>query len=212
MKDMPAFTTENGAAALILRHIPYTGCAYVRLWDSLAPLALLEECVGFCRLVGASHVYATGHAALEAFPVYARILTMRCDRLSLPETDAALWPVQAEALALWKSIYNEKAGRIPGAAWMDDRECKEMLTQGEGYFVHRGDTLLGIGRVRQDKLMWVAACVPGGGKDVVSALAHACTGDVLTLEVAQENEKALALYTALGFVVSAPGECWYCVK
>lgn len=211
VKDMPAFTTENGAAALTLREIPYTGRAYIRIWDSMTPEALLAECVSFCKMVGATQVFATGHALLEAYPVHARIVVMRCDAGALGDTDAALWPVQQETLQQWKDIYNRKAVKIPGAAWMDDGDCARMLAAGEAYFVHRGDTLLGTGRVLGDTLSWVCSCQPGAGKDVVRALAHACTGDVLTLEVALENTKAVALYEELGFVASAAKETWYCV-
>ena len=31
MKDIPAFTTENGIASLILREIPYREEAYIRI-------------------------------------------------------------------------------------------------------------------------------------------------------------------------------------
>ena len=53
MKDMPVFTTENGAASLILREIPYQQTAYVVLRDTLDPLALAGECADFCRVCGA---------------------------------------------------------------------------------------------------------------------------------------------------------------
>lgn len=211
MKDIPAFTTENGAASLKLQQIPYTGCAYIRIWDTLAPEALLAECVSFCKMAGARRVYAAGHSLLEAYPCHAQIVVMRCDTASLGDTDAALWPVQPETLQQWKDIYNAKAAAIPGAAWLDDQQCRQMLADGEAYFVHRGDTLLGTGRVSGSKLLWVASCAPGAGRDVVRALAHACTGEVLTLEVARQNTKAVALYEALGFVAAMPGETWHCV-
>ena len=53
MKDIPVFTTENGAASLILGEIPYRGQAYIRIQDSLEPESLLKECVSFCRMCGA---------------------------------------------------------------------------------------------------------------------------------------------------------------
>lgn len=209
MKDMPVFTTENGAAALTLREIPYTGRAYIRIWDSAAVEALLEECVDFCKVVGAREIYAAGSDKLESYPLFARIVTMRCDRQSLMDTDAALWPVQQQNLSQWKEIYNAKAQKIPGAAWLADADCARMLAEGGGYFVHRDGKLLGIGRVLEDKLLWVASCAPGAGKDVVCALAHACTGDTLVMDVAMENTKAVALYTSLGFVGVMTKEQWY---
>ena len=44
MRNIPVFTTEFGVASLILKEIPYTGIAYVRLQSSLFPEKLLEEC------------------------------------------------------------------------------------------------------------------------------------------------------------------------
>ena len=52
MKDIPMFTTEYGAASLILRELPYRGIAYVRLQATEQPEKLLEECIGFCRAFG----------------------------------------------------------------------------------------------------------------------------------------------------------------
>ena len=43
MKDIPVFTTENGAASLILREIPYRKRAHIRLQATREPEALLEE-------------------------------------------------------------------------------------------------------------------------------------------------------------------------
>ena len=59
MKDFPVFTTENGAASLVLKEIPYKKEAYITLRASQAPQALLEECVSFCRACGAEKIYAT---------------------------------------------------------------------------------------------------------------------------------------------------------
>lgn len=98
MKDIPAFTTENGIASLILREIPYSTAAYVRIHAAEAPEALLEECKGFCLGAGAKAVYAAGHAVLEAYPLHTAIWRMRRRKEGLPDTDAALWPVQERTL------------------------------------------------------------------------------------------------------------------
>lgn len=108
MKDIPVFTTEYGVASLVLKEIPYQGTAYVILRDSLEPVNLVEECAGFCVACGAEYVYATGHAVLERWPFYTAIWQMQCERMSLQNTDAALWPVQEHTLERWRSIYNEK--------------------------------------------------------------------------------------------------------
>ena len=209
MKDLPMFTTENGVASLTLREIPHQGIAYVKLQASQEPLLLLEECVSFCRMVGAQNVYAAGHECLASYPLHTAIWKLRCLQESLGETDAALWPVQEDTVAQFRTIYNEKVARIPNAAWMTQSDEAQMLAAGEGYFVHRGETLLGIGRVRGDEIRFLASLQPGAGEDVVKALAHAVTTDAVTLEVASANEKALGLYQRLGFIKTDELSRWY---
>lgn len=209
MKDIPLFTTEHGVASLVLREIPYTAKAYIRIGSSLEPGLLLQECRDFCRAVGAEEIFATGDPAVEDYPFSGSILRMTCLRQNLPDTDAALFPVQEHTLPQWRALYNEKASKITNAAWMTDSDGKDMLAKGDGYFVHRGDTLLGIGRACGNEIRWVASCVPGGGEDVVKALANATTGEILCLEVASTNEKAMALYQRLGFTVTGEISSWY---
>lgn len=209
MKDFPVFTTEYGVASLVLKEIPYQGTAYVILRDSLEPEKLLEECVSFCRVCGGERIFATGHEMLEEKTFYTAMWEMRCDAASLPDTDAALWPVQEQTLAQWQKIYNEKVRRVPNGAWMTNQDAQEMLKNGEGYFVHRGEVLLGIGKVSGDCIDWVASLRPGGGRDVVAALAHAVTEDSLSLTVASANEKAVRLYESLGFVKTREISRWY---
>ena len=200
MRALPVFTTEYGVASLVLNQIPYRQVAYVKLLDSLEPEKLLQECVSFCRACGAEAVYAAGHPCVESKPFHTAIWELQCPADALADTDAALWPVQEQTLQQWLRIYNEKAVKIPNAAWMDSRAGRQMLEKGDGYFVHRGQTLLGIGRASGDCIDWVASVCPGAGKDVVLALRHALTEDTVKLTVASVNEKALALYERLGFV------------
>jgi len=209
VKDIPVFTTEYGAASLILREIPYQQTAYVRLQSSQEPQKLLEECIGFCRVVGAQRIYAQGDRCLESYPFHTAILRMACDRETLGDTDAALWPVQQNTAQEFQRIFNQKAPSVPNGAWMTDQDTKEMLQTGEGYFVHRGDTLLGIGRVLGGELRFIASVMPGAGADVVKALCHAVTEDTVSLTVASENRKAMALYQRLGFAAVAELSRWY---
>ena len=58
MRNIPVFTTEFGVASLILKEIPYTQTAYIKILSSLAPVELLEECRSFCRAAGAEKIYA----------------------------------------------------------------------------------------------------------------------------------------------------------
>ena len=209
MKDMPMFTTEYGVASLILREIPYQQTAYIRMQSSLEPEKLLRECVSFCRMVGAEKIFVMGDPCLEAYPFHTAMYRMVCHKDSLGDTDAALWPVQAATAAEFQRIFNRKTPSIPNGAWMTDQDTREMLRNGEGYFVHREDQLLGIGRVAGGELRFVASVSPGAGQDVVKALCHAVTEDTVELIVASENKKAMALYQTLGFVPVEELSRWY---
>ena len=209
MKDLPIFTTEHGAATLILKEIPYQETAYIILRDSLEPMALAQECADFCRACGAEAIYATGHDALAAYPFYTAIWEMTCLRESIPDTDGALWPVQEKTLTQWQNIYNKKVKKVPNGAWMTKADAEKMLETGDGYFIHRDDTLLGIGRAAADRIDWVASVTPGAGADIVKALAHAAVADRISLTVASENQKAVKLYERLGFLRTAEISKWY---
>lgn len=209
MRDFPLFTTEYGVASLVLKEIPYQQCAYVIIRDSLEPEKLLEECVSFCRVCGAEAVYATGHEMLEQYPFYTAMWEMRCTVSSLPGTDAALFPVQEKTLEQWRSIYNEKVRKVPNGAWMSAADGKKMLQKGDGYFIHRDGSLLGIGRAGGSVIDWVASVQPGAGEDVVAALATLLTEETAELTVASVNTKAVRLYERLGFFRSKEISRWY---
>lgn len=209
MRDFPIFTTEYGVASLVLKEIPYQGTAYIIIRDSLEPEKLLAECLDFCRVCGAEVVYATGHDVLESRPFHTAMWEMRSQTASIPDTDAALWPVQEQTLAAWRELYNKKVTQVPNGAWMTEADGREMLQKGDGYYVHRGETLLGIGRATSDRIDWVASVQLGAGADVVKALAHAVTEDTVTLTVASVNEKAVRLYENVGFTRTKELSRWY---
>ncbi len=212
MKDIPVFTTENGAASLTLREIPYRGIAYVQIQSSLEPEALLEECVQFCTMCGAERIVATGHPALEKYPLRNGVILRKRPLEGLPDTDAALFPVQEQTLKKWLEIYNTAMKNVANAAWMTQKDGEEMLRKGDGYFVHRGDALLGIGKASGEKIGAIVAVQKGAGADVVLALCHALMADTVSLEVASNNERAVRLYDRLGFVPVAELCRWYTVK
>lgn len=212
MKDIPVFTTEYGVASLVLREIPYQKTAYVTVQDSLEPDKLVGECVSFCSACGAERIYAKGHGYLEQYPFHTAVWQMNCHRERLGDTDAALWPVQKETLEYWREIYNQKVPRVPNGAWMTLMDGEEMLKKGDGYFIHRGETLLGIGRASGSWIDWVAAVQPGTGRDVVLALSHALMEEVLSLTVASTNEKAVRLYEGLGFMKVKELSKWYRIR
>ena len=212
MRDFPVFTTQYGVASLVLKEIPYTGRGYIVMRSTLDPEALLNECMEFCVAVGAEQVYASGDQWLQKFPFHTSILKMQCPRDSLEETEAALWPVEEKTLEHWRMLYNEKSIKIPNGAWLSERECKNLLKEADAYFVHWDHQLLGTGLVTNNEILWVSSLVQGKGAEVVRALAHAMTTDVLELDVASENKKAFDLYKRLGFIVIEEKSRWYRVR
>ncbi len=209
MQDFPFFTTQNGIASLTLRDIPYWKKAYVRLQEASDPDGLLLECVDFAKTAGAEEIFAAGHSCLEQYPFHTAIWDMRRDRAGLPDTDAALFPVQAATMERWREIYNTRMAAVDQASYMSFPQAKQMLRRGEGYFVHRGDTLLGIGMVSGEQILAIASVEPGGGRDTLLALNHALSGDIVTVEVASTNRKAIRLYESLGFLPTAELSRWH---
>lgn len=212
MKDIPVFTTQYGVASLVLREIPYTKRAYIRLQDTRQPAEFLKECVSFCTMCGAEQIFATGNSYLESYPRWARIVKMSRSAEGLPQTDAALFPVLPETLEQWRSLYNTRMHDVPNAAFMSEQDGQEMLKKGDGYFVHREGNLLGIGRASEDKIDAVIAAQKGMGQDVLLTLCGLITGDTVNLEVAEENLPAVRLYERLGFLMTGELSCWHLIK
>ena len=212
MRDIPVFTTEHGAASLALKEIPYKGIAYITLQSSMDPEKLLKECVDFCKMAGAKKVYATGHEALEKYPLYTKVIKMQQLRGNLPEGDGCLFPVTEDTAELWRSIYNEKMQSVPNAATIMQTDMKCHLSEGTCYFVHKEDKVLGIGMVFEDKVKAVAACERGAGELVMLTLCNALFSEIVAVEVATTNIPALHLYERLGFQKVADLIRWYDVN
>ena len=212
MRDFPVFTTENGAASLVLREIPYKGAAYITLQDTQSPGELLAECVDFCKMAGAENIYATGHQWLAGYPVYTSVVKMQRPRDSLPESTAALFPVTEKTIEQWRSYYNERMQNVPGASTMSREDGKQLLTKGGGYFVHKGGELLGIGIAKEDKIEAIASVRPGAGETVLLSLCSALFSENVVLEVASNNEPAIRLYERLGFLETELLRTWYDVS
>lgn len=203
------FTTEFGVASLVLREIPYRRIAYIRIQDTAFPKEFLEECITFCRMAGAEKVYATGHVYLESFPLYTAIWKMQRSMENLPETDAMTMPVTEATLGQWQNIYNTAMADVPNAAYMDNADAQKMLQRGDGYFVHRDGKVIGIGIAAGNTIRAIVALIQGTGRDVLLALTHALSGEMIELEVASANGRAVKLYERLGFVRTAELSCWY---
>ena len=137
---------------------------------------------------------------------------MRGSREDLFRTDAALWPVLPENVDSWRSIYNERMSAVANAAYMNEADARTMLDAGDGYFIHRDGTLLGIGKASGGKVEAVASVCPGSGGDIMAALSGILTEETITLEVASANEKAIRLYERLGFIRTGERSRWYRIK
>ena len=209
MKDIPVFTTQFGVASLVLREVPYQQTAYIQLQVTTQPKKLLQECLTFCRMIGAEKILVKESEGITGYPFYTAIWRMEAAADALQYTDAALFPVQEHTADEFQRIYNEKVAHIPNAAWMDRADKTEMLKTGEGYFIHRDQQLLGIGRVLGGEIRFLASVQPSAGEDVVKALSHAVTTDTISVEVASANEKAVKLYERLGFLKIAELSRWY---
>ena len=207
MKDIPMFTTENGIASLFLQEIPYKGIARIKLLSSQEPQALLEECVDFCRACGADSIHASGHECLERYPFVTAIWELRGEVSG--GTDGCLFPLQEETAEHWRAIANERLKDVDNAATVTAKDCKAMIEEGSGYFVHRDGKLLGIGRVSDRGIELLAAWEPGAGETVLRTLAGIVPADSISLTVASTNSKALRLYERLGFVKVKEISKWY---
>lgn len=205
MKDLPAFTTENGVASIVLQEIPYSKTAYVIIRDSLMPEEFIKECGDFCRAAGAERVYATGHEKLKGYPYHTAIWKM--EGAKLPDQGAVCVPVTEDTLAQWCEVYNRKMAAVPNAAYMGKH--KKDLILADGCFVYDNEVLLGIGMTSDGGIDAVASVIPGGGERIVSALCQRIGKEKITLQVALENEKAIALYERMGFQKTEEISCWY---
>lgn len=211
MKDFPMFTTENGAASLILKEIPYRKEAYILLRDSRSPEALLQECADFCRACGAEKVYASGHPLVERYRLHTAMLEMRGIPDVCEDLIENLFPVTEDTVAKWREIYNEAFRNVHNAATQEAKDEKAIL-KGGAYFVHHRGELLGIGWLQGDTVEAIASVKPGMGKRVLHSLCSVCPGVPLRLEVASENHRAIALYEKAGFIKTRELSRWYCIE
>lgn len=209
MKDIPLFTTQYGAAGLILKEIPYRKEAYIRIHSSLDPEKLLEECRGFCRACGAEKIYAAGHESLSALPLHTAVLELAGTVSWEAEKLAQLFPVTEQTVGQWRSLCNGAMAQVPNAGTLEARDEAEILSSGGAYFVHKEGKLLGLGWLRGMRLEILVSVVPGMGETVLRTLASLTEHGELRIQVAQANEKAMRLYSRIGFLPVAEISRWF---
>ncbi len=212
MRNFPVFTTENGVGSLVLKEIPYSGNAYIKIQSSLSAEAFLADCLDFCKMAGACHIYATGDLLLERYPFHTAIWKMQADVSTLPQCSASLFPVTEKTAEQWRTIYNDKMRNVPNSSYVSMLDMIRLCKEGSAYFVHRDGQLIGIGKATYEKIDVVISLNPGAGEQVVCALAHGICGDHVELEVASANVKAAKLYERLGFVKSAELSRWHLIE
>ena len=210
MRDIPVFDTQYGVGSLALKEVAYRQEAYITVGAVSDGKKFLEEAASFCVALGAQKVYATGDPAVESYPLFNTVLLLAAGRDELDQTDACLFPVTEETAAKWKSLYFEKFRKVPNAATITDKEMMEIMNT--CYFVHKNEKLIGIGKADGDRIGAIASFVPGGGRDVVLALAHVLPSERVTIEVASANSKAYSLYTDLGFIKIEERIKWYRIR
>ena len=209
MRDIPMFTTENGIATLVLKKIPYTKEAFVRVLDSQSCAELLKECIDICRIAGAEIVYATGHQSLDTLPVFCEEMCYIANKHSFPHTDAVALHATMEQLPWWRQIYNQKMSGVHAAAPLGESEVESLIREGKAFCVYKECAIVGIGVAYDGQIHALASLVQGAGPDVVLALAKTFPQNEVSVCVASTNHKALQVYRRLGFCEVQIETKWY---
>jgi len=215
MKNIPIFTSSYGVATLILREIPWSGSAYVLVWSvwNGQTAALLEECRGFCRAVGAKAVFAAYEAEeLPAGHAYDMI-TMTCPKSALPRP---LQPVEPEPLtrenaAAYLEIYNRCFVEVPGAASYDAASLEPLYGQDLAWLVKRDGCWAGVAEISKQGLEGIAVlpAYRGLGYELALAVLPMVPSVTLKLKVASTNRRAIRLYERLGFTPERVEKRWW---
>lgn len=211
MKDIPLFTTEAGVASLLLQEIPYRKEAYIRVRD-VQPgklKELLDECVSFCRMVGAEKIFAGDHEQLMCYPLHFSVIQMRGTVVSNEEEIAHLFPVTQATVSEWRKLCNRRLSDVDGAATLTAADEKKILSSGGAYYVHRSGKMLGAGWMEGGKLLLICAVEPGSGETVLRTLLSLSEEEQAVLEVASTNMRAIRLYERMGFIRVSEVQRWY---
>ena len=209
MRDLPLFTTQNGVASLYFKKISYTKEAFVEIRDSQSCGELIKECIDVCVMAGAEFVYATGHIELDSYTQYCTVLRYHVAKEFLSDTKAVALPIAADQKSWWRDLYNRKMLHVPSASLLSDSDVQALVREGNAFCIYRECSAIGIGIACEGQIRAVASLVPGGGRDAVLALAKCLESDMISLDVASSNHKAIALYSGLGFEETGKVMKWY---
>ena len=209
MRDFPVFTTDFGVATLVLKEVPYKEVAYIIIQSALQPEHLLQECVSFCRAVGAEKIYARGHEILEQYPLHTIIYEMRGEIPVREDLIENLWPVTEETIGKWRELVNERMRAIDNSVTLEKKDEQEILSKGGAYFVHRVGEVLGIGWMEEDEVLLIAATRKGMGERVLHTLLSADHSEQIRLDVVSTNERAIRFYERLGLLKTGEKHRWY---
>ena len=214
MKDIPMFTGTHGLASLVLKEIAVSGRAYVvvrAIWNGQTE-AFLQECLSFCRAVGAEQVYASYEVEkLSAVHAYDMI-AMEMEKVNLPQgSPVELEPLTPENGQAFLDIYNTCFRDIPGASTYGKADLLQIFEKDCGFLTKKGEKYAGIAEISETGLESLAVLPEfrGLGYHLALAVLPMVPRKTIRLKVASTNKKALSLYTRLGFVETATVTRWY---
>ena len=171
-------------------------------WNQKGHTDILLDCVG------AEKILAKGHEDLQDYPLESIVVEMTLF-LEQREPEANLWPVTEETVAKWREIYNQAMGKFDNHATLTFHDEKRIVQSGGAYFVHKDGKLLGIGWMDGQELLALVSTVPGMGETVARTLLTTVSADKVTLEVVNDNLRAVRLYERMGFIKTREVSRWY---
>lgn len=215
MKNIPVFTSSYGIATLILREIPWSGSAYVlvrSVWNG-QKAALLEECKGFCRVVGAKEIFATyDMEALPAEHAYD-MLTMTRPKAGLPVSEHPIdpEPLTRENSADYLRIYNTCFVSVPSAASYDAAALEPIYGEDLAWLAKVDGVYAGVAEISKTGLEGIAVLPEyrGLGYELALAVLPMVPSTELRLKAASTNRRAIALYERLGFACAGTEKRWW---
>ena len=214
MKNIPVFTAANGIASLVLAEIPVSGKAYVlvrSVWTTAQ--ALLDECIGFCRAVGAEAVFASWETETLPGAHAYDLLGMACRKAELPEPTqlVPLEPLTPDNGSTYLEIYNRCFAQVPGAATYTRRDLQRLFDQDKAWLALQDGEYAAIAEISEEGLeaIGVLPRCRGLGFDLAASVLPMVPSLTVRLKVASTNLRAIALYERLGFVRERVVSRWW---